>query len=187
MGRRDDGDDWLDEVADALADLGLFDAPTREALLETVRDAVQEALPDRPPVTVLPGGRTDRDGPSLGPPPDLRVVQGDGGEDPDPPVSVRVVRMGRQSAPQPAGRARSLAEGQIAVGPGEDVWQTLRHGQRASAYRIHCDQGELHVAADGDLVVRLEAGQSSDVEGSLVRVRACGPRPARGRFIRLEG
>lgn len=186
MGRRDnDGEDWLGEVADALAELGLFDTPTREALLETVRDAVRDALPERPPVTVLPGGRTDRDRPSPSPPPELRVVQGDRQPDPKdeeaddgPPVAVRVVRMG-----QPGPRTRTLHEGQIEV-IGES-WQTIRFGRSTGLYRVHCDQGELHVAVDDDLVLRLQAGQSGDVEGAILRVQAATARGARGRYLHL--
>lgn len=197
MPRRGDGDDWIDEVADALADLGLFDEDTRAALVESVREAVEASpeLPDaddeagRPAVTVIPGGRGADEAPTSGHPPTLRVVEGSGPPDDADPVAVRVLRLGRASAEGgPRGRgqpAPAVAEGRIAVRGGDDVWQTITYGPRPRAYRLHCESGELHIAADGDLVVRLLIGQSCDVEGSVIRVRAGETSGATGRFVRV--
>jgi hypothetical protein len=212
MPRRGDGDDWIDEmadeVADALADLGLFDEATRATLVETMREAVAE-IPsrdddsdddegdeddDHPNVTVLPGGRGEDDAPTPGAPPTLRVVEGSGGDDDDDDnVAVRVLRLGRRPLSRAASEGVS-ADGHIQLpaqlpaqlGHGAEIWQTILHAAAPRAYRIRCDSGELQVMADGDLVVRLVPGQTSDVEGEVIRVRGDGVASATGRYTRLS-
>lgn len=205
MPRRGDGDDWIDEmadeVADALADLGLFDEATRATLVETMREAVAE-IPsrdddveddeddDHPNVTVLPGGRGEDDAPTPGAPPTLRVVEGTGGDDDDDDsVAVRVLRLGRRPRSRAAGGESVSADGHIQL-PAQlshsaEIWQTILHAAAPRAYRIRCDSGELQVMADGDLVVRLVPGQTSDVEGEVIRVRGDGVASATGRYTRL--
>ena len=53
------------------------------------------------------------------------------------------------------------------------------------AYRVHCDVGELAVSADGEVVARVEEGQSVDLEAATLRVRAAGEAEANGRYRRL--
>jgi hypothetical protein len=180
-----DDDDWIQQVKGALDSLGLFDASMRESLIDSVREALDEVSDDGgPAITVLDGGRSKSASKSDTPqrPDAFRVV--DGEADSSANVSVKVVR--------PRGRAYTRSRTQSSLGVGHlvlprdsDVWQTVRHGNQAATYRVHCDVGELHLAVDGELIARLEQGQSTDLEGCVIRVRACGDAGAKGRYTKL--
>ncbi len=58
-------------------------------------------------------------------------------------------------------------------------------GSNPCAYRIHARSGQLDLAVDGELVERLAAGQSIDVEGVLLRVCAVEGASATGLYRRL--
>lgn len=184
----DDGDDDLDGMSgDDLDDVGLFDVGLDIGLDADLGDGPHDDLGDPSPV----GG------------PRRFTVYARHDADNDPHVDRHGDRNGARHAASDARHGdvrllttppmplrsrprRSLGEGQIRLPADPDVWQTLLHGTRPATYRVHCDQGELHVAVDGDLVVRLEEGQSTDVEGACVRVRACGSGESEGRFLRLS-
>ncbi len=175
-----DDDDWTRQLSEALGALGLRDDAARKALLDDVRAALYEALDDvlpaagqepndpgaetGPVVRVLRGGRAGDSTPREGGPPQLRVLGG----------------AGRGAA------ADGLSVGWIRLsGTSPEVAQTLAHGTRPAAYRVHCDAGELLVLADDTPVARVEEGQSVDVEATVLRARATHGGDARGRFVRL--
>ncbi len=165
----DDGhDDLVEGVREALREAGVeWDSPE---LLAEIREALDQVLAPAPP----PSGE-----------PRLRVVDPD--EVPDVPPgpsgsSVRVVRVAPPSLRATTPSA-NLDHGAIAVG-GEG-WQTLFRGSNPCAYRIHARSGQLDLAVDGELVERLAAGQSIDVEGVLLRVCAVEGASATGLYRRL--
>lgn len=190
-----DDHDWRAQVRDALSQLGLDNTHLSDAILREVQSAL--AAPERTParVQVLQGGRDAFDD---------EVEDDDEGVD-DEGDDGRIFELfDRDTTPEPAVKRvqvrlsppgtlsgaslppqAPLRVGQIRLPANPDVWQTLVHGHTAAIYRVHCDAGELHVAVDGELVVRLEHDQSTDVEGAVVRVRACGDGEALGRFQRL--
>ena len=149
-------DDLVDGVREALRGAGLeLDSPELWLQLRQALDEVGQAAPPHEP--------------------HLRVVQDDEEALPSPP-SVRVVRM--EASP----RARPMEDrGRIAVSP--EQWQTVFRAPGARPYRLHVLTGKLDVAVDGELVERVEAGQSLDVEGALLRVR--GVEAATGVYQRL--
>jgi hypothetical protein len=198
---RDDGD-LIHQLQDTLASLGMLDEGVRDAIVQEVRTALSDAPDDRlrGRVHVLDGGRGRGGGVAFGEPisdeelaaeeadedllgvPHLAVFDRDdvlGHDDDAPRVAVRIVRA---DAPR---RPKNLRLGHLRLPADAHVWQTLLHGRTPATYRVHCDEGELHVAIDGELVARLEAGQSTDVEGAVLRVRACGEEPAVGRYDRI--
>lgn len=163
-------DDWTDRLADALRELGAAEADSARDLAARVRalvddedadpDADEEA-PARPTLHVLRGHAP--------PPPE--------DDDDDPPWTVRVARF--------AELQRGLEVGQLRLAASPDVLQTVFQGRRPAAYRVHCDDGEVLVVVDGEPALRLEPGQSADVEGSVIRARSGGGAGSSGRFIRL--
>ncbi len=181
---KDDDETLLEQVAAALEGLEMFDDATREALVRGVQQALHEA--------------TDQESTTGTGKPRLRIVENDDDDDDDPgeeasrpSVRVRLVKDSnpgvriRRPAETVLRRDRpALENGYLRLHGDEDVWQTLRYGTTSAAYRVHCDEGELHLAADGQLVVRLETGQSTDIEGAVLRVRASGGL-AQGRFTLL--
>lgn len=171
----------LDHLDRALSTLGVLDDALRERVLDEIRTVLDDASEDRGPaigVHVLPGGGErpeDGDERTI---PALRVV-----DSPSPDIRVQVVRPPTRTGTPT--RPRDLAHGHVRLEGGPDVWQTLLHAVRPAAYRVHCDEGELHLVVDGELVGRLEAGQSVDVEGRVLRVRACSDAPTLGRYRRV--
>ena len=153
-------DDLVDGVREALREAGLeMDSPELWLQLRQALDEVAQAPPPRPE-------------------PHLRVVEED--EPPPPPSprsSVKVVRMS-----SPARTQISLDSGRLALAAGQ--WQTLFRGLQVRAYRVHVQTGQVDLAVDGELVERIEPGQSVDVEGSLIR--AHGVTDASGLYLRLS-
>lgn len=162
-------DHWSVPLADALSELGLDDPRLRDVLLDEVKQALE--APER-------SAR-----------PDVRLVASGDEADllhlPAPQPTDRGVHVRVHPPAVYDDLAPDLTTGHIRLPADPDVWQTVAHGARPASYRVHCDDGELHLAVDGDLVARLEAGQSTDVEGAVIRVRACGEDIALGRFLRL--
>ncbi|MCB9676605.1 MAG: hypothetical protein H6737_15925 [Alphaproteobacteria bacterium] len=124
---------------------------------------------DVPDVVVLDGGRQDgAPTPQTSGPPDLSVIDGDGGHDDGfidddllgEPVRVRVFG---GTAPSSAGRIDVSGE-----------HQTVFRGAAPRTYRIHCEGGGLEVLLDGLPADQMIGGQSIDVEASLVQVRGDG-------------
>jgi hypothetical protein len=195
-------DEVLRQVEDALDHLALRDGATKDALLSSVRAALEELDPDAvgveleatlsdldasPAVHVVDGGRDPEGPPSRGSRPDLRVadpsaadarsgdVPGeDVGFDVDSP-SVRVVRVTRRA------EATSHHTGTVSLSS-PDAWQTVFRGVLPRRYRIRCERGEIHVALDGALVEELHPGQTSDFEGALIRVIARSSEGAEGSY-----
>lgn len=176
-------DDLLDQLMQAL---DLQDPKLRKKLREGLEHGFEQVDVTRemhfsfdidgdgasqgPDVTVLDGGRSDA-GPRTGDRPDLEVVPDADDDGPDPEVSVRVIRARREQG----GR---LLEGSIDV----DGQQTVFRGMEPLLYRLHCDQGAFQAVVDGIAVEALQAGQSLDVEASLIQVRGQGA----GRFTRVK-
>jgi hypothetical protein len=193
MTRKRDGDDgWVEQVHEALDALGLLDEHARADLIDSIEEVLTTFGDDDdddeplasvgPRVRVLDGGRTDDDeDDDEHEAPDLRVVDGliDGEAALHPRVSVRV--LGRPGRPT----IGPLTEGRISLPGGPDGRQTLRHGTSTVNYRVHCDEGDLELLVDGHAVAHLQAGQSIDVEGAVLRARASGDRGAIGRFTAL--
>ena len=148
-------------------------------------------------VSVVEGGRSEADPRTPGEKPDLRVADlpGDGHTDEVPmdasepagPVltQVKVLRTGlrgsaRSESIPGLGQAGWI---QVAGNGGPDgAWQTLYKGERSRLYRIGCTQGSLDVTVEGESIERLRAGQSIDVQGTLVRVSAVDDGSGRGGY-----
>ncbi len=189
-------------MGDALDELHVVDGAERDALLVGIREALASlgpvsidgfevhavSAPDAPagppPVQLVEGGR-ESDEPTPGPRPELRVAPQP--EEPEaaapgelpPPLArpVSVVRLGTRSA-------RPGDAGVILVSPGE--WQSLLAARRPRSYRVGCREGRLHVYADGEATCEIGAGQTVDVEGSVLRVHAPGHQGAStGWYTRL--
>lgn len=177
---RDGVDDVLDQVEQALDKLRLGDGPTRDALLDGVREALGElgvgAQPGTPDIRVMDGGRGDDDPTSEAPAPDLRVAD-DRRETSHADARVKVVRVGATG--------KTSHDGAISVA-GTEHWQTVSRSAAARAYRIWCERGTLRVAIDGLPADQLTAGQSLDVEARLVRVASADGSSAAGRYVRLH-
>lgn len=194
---RDEWDDVLSQVEEALDRLRLGDGPHREALLDGVREALQalgadanaDADADGPRVEVVEGGRAD-DAPRRPPEPSgersrppLRVADDERAPDDTERAAVKLVRLG-------AGRRATdvwlESEGSIRLdpSPGQTGWQTVYQGETARAYRVACHTGVMRVTADGASASLLSAGQTIDVEARVVRVGA--DQPAAGRYARLR-
>lgn len=166
-----DEEDVLSQVRQALEELDIGSPESREALVEGVREAIDQVA--HTVQDVLP-----REGK-----PDLRVVDEpdeDDGLDPEPRVSVRWV----STDPTPT---TGPTVGRISV-PGEtadpaESWQTVLHAPEPRAYRLACAHGVLEVVADDAPIARMRPGQTLDVEASSVRVRGVGG-PASGTYVR---
>lgn len=183
MSRDDEDEGWLDEVTDALTRLGLLGPEAKGPLVDAVRDLLDASDGAGPPrVQVLEGGRSGGSPHRNAEPPDLRVLHG--GSDDDEPTSlrgVRVVHLGRSGSSL---LGADLDDGQIQLSGEPDVHQTLLHARTSRVVRVHCEAGELQVEADGEVVVRVEEGQSADVEAVVLRVAS--PVPSSGRYRTLS-
>jgi hypothetical protein len=199
-------DEVLRKVEDALDHLRLGDGPTKDALLSGVRAALEELEPDAlgveleatlsdldpsPAVHVVDGGRDPEGPPSPGSRPDLRVADPSAADAPgsdlheesllsgmgfdDESPSVRVVRVTRRT------EGASHHTGTVSLSS-PDAWQTVFRGATPRRYRIRCDSGAIHVALDGALVEELQPGQTSDFEGTLIRVIARSSEGAEGAY-----
>jgi len=198
-------DEVLRKVEDALDHLQLGDGPTKDALLNDVRAALEELVPEgldveihatisdpdaAPSVHVVDGGRDPEGPPSPGSRPDLRVADpsaADSAVGELPPglsdslgfdassPSVRVVRVTRRA------EGASHHGGSVSLSS-PDTWQTVFRGTAPRRYRIRCDRGAIHVALDGALVEELQPGQTSDFEGALIRVIARSGEGAEGAY-----
>lgn len=170
MPRDDDWDDVLSQVESALDELGVSSEELREALISGLEEALGDTRPgaEPPSVVVLDGGRVPDPDREEGRP-SLEVLEGDGG--PRRSATVRVL----------ASTDRAARAGRIDVGP--EAWQTVYQGT-AHPYRLACSEGELTVALDGLPTLTVGAGQTTDVEAGLVRVRGSGGA-ARGAYHRL--
>lgn len=167
----DDIDQLLRGLEEALADAGvdIEDPGFWEQVRDEVDDAVQVALDQK--MQVLDGGGEDSDRPTDR---SHLHVAGEGGDAPTRPV--RVVRVRAHE------RSRRGESGRIDVAEG--AWQTVLRSGAARGYRIHITRGVLDVALEGELVERVSAGQSLDVEASQIRVQGA-EGGAKGRFERL--
>jgi hypothetical protein len=176
--------DVLDQVEEALDELDVKSGPARDALISGVRAALEGIQPwdGEPPVRVVDGGLDEDDPPVERERPDLRVaadVESDVDEDTTPLGGdglrrVRVVRVGAEGG-----------EGRILVVPGD--WQTVFRGRSPRVYRIRCDRGAFRIEVDGDAMDEVQAGQSADVEGALLRVGPAGDEAAEGRYQVVRG
>lgn len=193
-------EEWIARVRSTLSALGLIEPTVRDEILRQVRDAVRDLdAADGGPRALDTDDPLDLDDPVHADDltatrvstaaddatdhrttPRLRLI--DTVDDEPPQVRVKVVRHAHTPAPA---EAADLTDGHLRVSGSEDVWQTFVHGETPATYRVHCDEGELHVAVDDEVVCRLEHGQSADVRGVMMRVRATTSAGARGRYRRL--
>jgi hypothetical protein len=207
MDRRppDHFDEVLRQVEDALDNLRLADGPKRDALLNGVREALEELGPDglgvieleatlsdlddAPSVRVVDGGRDPEGPPSPGSKPDLRVA--------DPSAADASVGAASAEGSDPLGfdaespsvrvvRVTRRPEGVSQAGSvslsSPDTWQTVFRGSAPRRYRIRCDRGAIHISLDGALVEELQPGQTSDFEGALIRAIARSSEGAEGTY-----
>jgi hypothetical protein len=172
----EDDDPLMVQVREALDRLGDLEEPLKDALVEGVREALDRG--ESSVSVVTPEKKRKKRTSKRANTPKLRVVDP---PPPEPEPRPLTIERRRRELIRRTALPDTLELGRIRLPGGDDVWQTLRHGQQPAVYRVHCDHGELHVAADGALVLRLEAGQSADVEGAVVRVRGCAG-PAQGRY-----
>jgi hypothetical protein len=151
-----DRDDLVDDVMHKLkAALGEVEAT---GLRDAVRDGLREAMraletPIEAPTDEAPANVVHLDPPTKA----TELTR--------PPVSVRVV-------------GQSLDDGRLLCNGGA---QTIYAGVLAATYRIVVDRGDLQVSVDERVVASVAPGQSSDVQGRMIRVSGDG----QGRYRRL--
>ncbi len=199
MSEDDRWSDVIHQVLDALDDGGVSDGPTRDALAEGVRQALEslesgvdldvqilgEGFPVQESVSVevVDGGREPDTPRTAGETPELKIADTEEVDIQSPGSTVeasgmfthvKVVRPQEGDRPTRSRPLPGLSEaGWIQVtgdnGP-EAAWQTLYRGLRSRLYRVACSTGTLDVTVDGEPVEPLRAGQSIDVEGTAIRV-----------------
>ncbi|MSQ03812.1 MAG: hypothetical protein EXR71_18315 [Myxococcales bacterium] len=203
----DDFDDVLGQVESALDELEIVDGDERDALLTSLR-GVLGSLGDLPLATL--DVRTVRLPAERSPPPAVSLLDGGRGDD-DSATDARVrptLRLAgdAEDAPvQGAGRNlkfaahfhRSRPRGpppdSLPEPPGQirfsdDTDQPIFQGNRARTYRVRCLTGSFAVRVDDAVLPPLRAGQTVDVEGRRISVRAVttSADAAEGRYIRLR-
>ena len=158
----DENDDLADDVMTKLKRaLGDFDGDElRDKVRQGLREAMRaiEAIDDIQEPDTFEDDFTEE-------PDDSNVVQLGVPNTTADGVSVRVLRGG-------------LDDGSIRV---EEAWQTVYTGVHAAPYRITLGRGHMEVTVDDQIVAKLVAGQTTDVEGRSIRVRGS----ATGRYRRL--
>jgi len=171
----------LEGVEDALGNLGdirwVFGGIRPED-----RTTGQPATATGPEIELVMGGRQEDSPSPAGEKPDLRVAEpesqdsqaSDIAEEADsasPAVEDQGMRTNVRVLPL-QGFGRSLrgltAEGAVQVEPG--TLQTLYRGNVERSYRVTCRTGALRVVLDGMPMDTVAAGQSVDVDGTLVQV-----------------
>jgi hypothetical protein len=177
-------DEWIDVVADTLSELGMIDASTRSALLDSLRDANEHDI--RPGVTVLSGGLAGPAPHAADATPPLRVVVPTGLDDDeddddddensdDDALDLDILRLRRPRADAPG-------IGFINVDPGET--QVIQWRPEPAALRIHCQGGQIEIHADGTLLT-LRAGQTMDLCARVIKIvpaHGNAGDPAHGRY-----
>ena len=197
-----DIDEVVVRVNEALDELDVVAGPERDALLSSLRaalgalgdielDSVEvRAVPvevpvEVPSVEVVTGGRGD-DPRSEGPRPALRVArpvveEGEPvptAERPPRRRAVQVVSVAPEELPE-----APVASGRFALAAGE--WQTVFHGAGPRCYRLGCRAGRVGIYAEGEPSCELRAGQTVDIEASLIRLNAEGV--GKGWYTWLDG
>ena len=151
---------------------------------------------DEPPeVEVVDGGRTGDEPPTDGEKPKLRIsepkedeAREDSWEKSSPTQSIRtavkVLRgRGDRSGVSHIPGLETTGWIRVAAEAGSDAaWQTIYAGLKPRLYRVACSSGSLDVTVDGESIERLLAGQSIDVEGTMVRVSAVDETSGRGGY-----
>jgi len=179
----DPWEDLLSQLDESLDELDFPDGPTRDAVLDGVREALesltgaQSAPPPGPPkVEVVEGGR-DASSPRIeGERPVLRVAR-------EPKESrstgVTVLRLDP--------RAAALGdEGKILLRDSESGQRVYFGPEHPQTYRILCDSGSFTVLVDGEDPFELEEGQSVDVDGGVISVARPEPSPSERRYVRIS-
>ena len=180
----DPWEDLLSQLDASLDELDFPDGPTRDAVLEGVRDALESLTggqvgppPGPPKVEVVEGGR-DASSPRVeGERPALRVAR-----EPTEGRSsgVTVLRLDP--------RAVALAdEGRILLRDAASTQRVYFGPEHPQTYRILCDSGSFTVLVDGEDPFDLEEGQSVDVDGGVISVTRPEPEPSEGRYVRIGG
>jgi len=177
--------DIIKQVDEALEHANFSDNETRSALLEGVKEALDElgmTSQDLPPtVTVVEGGRKG-DATEIDPEtrPHLQLAEEPTGEQSHTKhapkhTHVRVLRPNTPKHPV------LKSEGRIQLDA--DATQTIFRGETIRAYRIECLHGTLQIRLNGAFVDTLTRGQCTDVEATLVQVSAT--ETATGRYTTL--
>lgn len=181
---KDDGlEEVLGQVEEALAELGIDDAATTRDVLDSVRDALAEALPpagdpprrSRPKLQVVP----DREGPPADDAPPTAPAEA------TPHVAIRRARVRVLDRGAHPARVEGPHGGTIELHPaeGETAEQPVLAAAEARAYRVRCGEGRLRIVADGAAAGVLAAGQAMDLEARTIRVLA--QEESRGTFERI--
>jgi len=185
------------QVLDALDGGGVSDDATKDALAEGVRQALESLetgigldvqvlgegfpVPESVGVQVVDGGRDAGAPRTTGDTPELRIADTDEVL-PEELERIRAEAMFTHVKVSPPHKASSpwrpstddktgrLGSIRLDHAAGIDQpWQTIFRGTATRLYRIWCSAGSLDVSVEGELVERLEGGQSIDVEGSVIR------------------
>lgn len=186
-------DDLLDalmlQLGEALQDSTVDLEHTRDAIEDGLREALKDldATPasERPPtMRVLQGGlHAGRAGAEL--------RAGDRIDDQDLPsldaddaseAPTRTDRRTTRRVVRTAGVHNLVRRGAVRL-TGPNDWQTVYRGPQPATYRLFASRGILEVSLDGELVEQISPGRSTDVCGSVIRLRST--TEAAGVYIRL--
>ena len=206
MSEDDRWSDVIHQVLDALSDANVDDPSTRDALAESVRQALEsmndgidlniqilggeEMLPPTASmdVEVVDGGRDENTPPTEGKKPSLRIAEES--DLTEESVSENRPYMTQVKVLQGATLGNTIPMssdyGRITLpnnGEPESSWQTIYQGLRPRLYRVSCfPGGKIDVTVDGLQVERLSPGQSIDVEGLAIRVTSPDSAGASGTY-----
>ena len=74
-------------------------------------------------------------------------------------------------------------QGKILIEASGAGFQNIFRGKTPRLYRIECLEGGLQIYLDGEPVEEIRPGQSTDVEGAIVRVKASESTGAKGHYL----
>lgn len=186
----DPTDDIIEQVNAALTDLNITNDATRDAVAAGLKEALDALAAmgalqgageskGSPSVAVVEGGRAEDAPPTGGAPPDLHIAEPPDEPQPAaPPVTTRVLAMRSRARSE---RSSASTLGRIALEPG--ARQTILRALHVCAYRIHCTAGALRILVDGQPLDTIVAGQSIDIEGTMLQLTAA--EAATGSYQRL--
>jgi hypothetical protein len=196
-------DEVVSQVRGALDEADVSSRGAREMLLDELKDVFQALDPGSllrpqsapsadgaPDVTVVDGGRAEDAPPTEGPKPDLKVAHPEPTEDAsveDVPSKPRIYT--RVTVHDTAAMKTADRRPVIELDPSKeaDAVRSLFRGTVSRPYRIAVETGRVRVSLDGMPAEVVRAGDSLDVEASVIQVAAVGDARAVVRYERLSG